>query len=132
MHINPKDKMCGRGKMEKHIIRECFESYLLRSRAWRQKEQLSDGVGYSWIETLKELAAQQISDQQLETAGFRFPYNTPTSKEGYLYREIFEALFPLPNADECVPGAHQSPALRPRPLSGTNSSKRWTILLAVE
>ncbi len=71
---------------------------------WRQKEQFSDGVGYSWIDTLKEVAAQQVSDQQLETARFRFPYNTPTSKEAYLYREIFEELFPLPSAAECVPG----------------------------
>ncbi len=74
------------------------------SVAWRQKEQFSDGVGYSWIDTLKEVAAKQISDQQLETASFRFPYNTPTSKEGYLYREIFEELFPLPSAAERVPG----------------------------
>ena len=63
-----------------------------------------DGVGYSWIDTLKEVAAQQVSDQQLETARFRFPYNTPTSKEAYSYREIFEELFPLPSAAECVPG----------------------------
>ena len=82
--------------MEKHILRECFEAYLPASVAWRQKEQFSDGVGYSWIDTLKEVAAQQVSDQQLETARFRFPYNTPTSKEAYLYREIFEELFPLP------------------------------------
>ncbi|MBL1054424.1 MAG: asparagine synthase B [Escherichia coli] len=104
MRINPQDKMCGNGKMEKHILRECFESYLPASVAWRQKEQFSDGVGYSWIDTLKEVAAQQVSDQQLETARFRFPYNTPTSKEAYLYREIFEELFPLPSAAECVPG----------------------------
>ena len=88
----------------KHILRECFEAYLPASVAWRQKEQFSDGVGYSWIDTLKEVAAQQVSDQQLETARFRFPYNTPTSKEAYLYREIFEELFPLPSAAECVPG----------------------------
>ncbi|MBA1841845.1 asparagine synthase B, partial [Escherichia coli] len=56
------------------------------------------------IDTLKEVAAQQVSDQQLETARFRFPFNTPTSKEAYLYREIFEELFPLPSAAECVPG----------------------------
>ena len=85
-------------------MRECFEAYLAASVAWRQKEQFSDGVGYSWIDTLKEVAAQQVSDQQLETARFRFPYNTPTSKEAYLYREIFEELFPLPSAAECVPG----------------------------
>ncbi|MBK0003853.1 asparagine synthase B [Erwinia sp. S43] len=105
MRINPEDKMCGsNGKMEKHILRECFESYLPASVAWRQKEQFSDGVGYSWIDTLKEVAAEQISDQQLQTAHFRFPYNTPTSKEAYLYREIFEELFPVPSAAECVPG----------------------------
>ena len=104
MRINPQDKMCGNGKMEKHILRECFESYLPASVAWRQKEQFSDGVGYSWIDTLKEVAAEQISDQQLETASFRFPYNTPSSKEAYLYREIFEELFPVPSAAECVPG----------------------------
>jgi len=105
MRINPQDKMCGsNGKMEKHILRECFESYLPESVAWRQKEQFSDGVGYSWIDTLKEVAAEQISDQQLQTAHFRFPYNTPTSKEAYLYREIFEELFPVPSAAECVPG----------------------------
>jgi len=105
MRINPEDKMCGsNGKMEKHILRECFESYLPESVVWRQKEQFSDGVGYSWIDTLKEVAAEQISDQQLETAHFRFPYNTPTSKEAYLYREIFEELFPVPSAAECVPG----------------------------
>ncbi|GKX54220.1 asparagine synthetase B [glutamine-hydrolyzing] [Leminorella grimontii] len=104
MRINPKDKMCGNGKMEKYIIREGFESYIPASVAWRQKEQFSDGVGYSWIDTLKAVAAEQISDQQLANAAFRFPYNTPTSKEAYLYREIFEELFPLPSAAECVPG----------------------------
>ncbi|WP_191938329.1 asparagine synthase B [Pantoea agglomerans] len=105
MRINPADKMCGsNGKMEKHILRECFSSYLPESVAWRQKEQFSDGVGYSWIDSLKEVAAKQISDQQLATAHFRFPFNTPGSKEAYLYREIFEELFPLASAAECVPG----------------------------
>ncbi|UWS30397.1 asparagine synthase B [Erwinia pyrifoliae] len=105
MRINPQDKLCGsNGKMEKHILRECFASYLPESVAWRQKEQFSDGVGYSWIDTLKEMAAAQVSDQQLETAHFRFPFNTPTSKEAYLYRAIFAELFPLPSAAECVPG----------------------------
>jgi asparagine synthase (glutamine-hydrolysing) len=104
MRINPSDKMCGHGKIEKHVLRECFASYLPESIAWRQKEQFSDGVGYSWIDTLKEVAAKQITDQQLSNAHFRFPYNTPTSKEAYFYREIFEELFPLPSAAECVPG----------------------------
>ncbi len=104
MRINPKDKMCGNGKMEKHILRESFESYLPASVAWRQKEQFSDGVGYSWIDTLKEIAAEKVSDQQLENAKFRFPYNTPSSKEAYMYREIFDELFPLESAAKCVPG----------------------------
>ncbi|QIQ20282.1 asparagine synthase B [Zophobihabitans entericus] len=104
MRLNPKDKMCGHGKIEKHIVREAFESYLPASIVWRQKEQFSDGVGYSWIDTLKEIAAEKVSDQQLETAKFRFPYNTPTSKEAYMYREMFDELFPLPSAAECVPG----------------------------
>lgn len=104
MRINPQDKMCGNGKIEKHVLRECFADYLPESVAWRQKEQFSDGVGYSWIDNLKAIAAEQISDRQLANAHFRFPYNTPTSKEGYLYREIFEDLFPLPSAAECVPG----------------------------
>lgn len=104
MRLNPADKMCGNGKMEKHILRECFEHYLPDSIAWRQKEQFSDGVGYSWIDTLKEVAEAKVTDQQMETAQYRFPYNTPTTKEGYVYREIFEELFPLPSAAECVPG----------------------------
>ncbi|STI77079.1 asparagine synthetase B [Escherichia coli] len=73
MRINPQDKMCGNGKMEKHILRECFESYLPASVAWRQKEQFSDGVGYSWIDTLKEVAAQQVSDQQLGNCPLPLP-----------------------------------------------------------
>ncbi|MDH5932536.1 asparagine synthase B [Vibrio splendidus] len=104
MRLNPEDKMCGNGKMEKHILRECFEDYLPDSIAWRQKEQFSDGVGYDWIDTLKATAEEKVTDQQMETAKFRFPYNTPTTKEGYAYREIFEELFPLESAAECVPG----------------------------
>ena len=104
MRLNPADKMCGNGKMEKHILRECFEHYLPEAIAWRQKEQFSDGVGYNWIDTLKEVAEEKVTEQQLETAAYRFPYNTPTTKEGYVYREIFDELFPLPSAAECVPG----------------------------
>ncbi|CCN72002.1 asparagine synthase B [Vibrio nigripulchritudo] len=104
MRLNPEDKMCGNGKMEKHILRECFEHYLPDSIAWRQKEQFSDGVGYSWIDSLKEVAEAKVTDQQMETAAYRFPYNTPSTKEGYVYREIFEELFPLESAAKCVPG----------------------------
>ncbi|MBP3141357.1 asparagine synthase B [Aliivibrio fischeri] len=104
MRLNPQDKMCGNGKMEKHILRECFEHYLPEAIAWRQKEQFSDGVGYSWIDTLRETAEAKVTDQQMESAKFRFPYNTPTTKEAYVYREIFEELFPLEDAAKCVPG----------------------------
>lgn len=105
MRINPKDKMCGtNGKMEKHILRECFASYLPESVVWRQKEQFSDGVGYSWIDTLKQVAARQISDKQLQAAPCRFPHNPPSSKEAWLYRNIFEQLFPTAGAAESVPG----------------------------
>lgn len=105
MRLNPRDKMCGsNGKIEKHIVREAFESYLPHSVAWRQKEQFSDGVGYSWIDILKEIAENTVTDAQLDNAFYRFPHNTPVSKEAYMYREIFETLFPLPSAVECVPG----------------------------
>ncbi|WP_063668838.1 asparagine synthase B [Aliivibrio fischeri] len=104
MRLNPQDKMCGNGKMEKHILRECFEHYLPEAIAWRQKEQFSDGVGYSWIDTLRETAEAKVTDQQMESAKFRFPYNMPTTKEAYVYREIFEELFPLEDAAKCVPG----------------------------
>lgn len=104
MRLNPEDKMCGKGKMEKHILRECFEHYLPDSIAWRQKEQFSDGVGYNWIDTLKAVAEEKVTDEQLAKAQTRFAYNTPTTKEAYAYREIFESLFPLPSAVKCVPG----------------------------
>ncbi|MBD1571870.1 asparagine synthase B [Vibrio sp. S17_S38] len=104
MRLNPADKMCGNGKMEKHVLRECFEHYLPESIAWRQKEQFSDGVGYNWIDSLKEQAEQKVTAQQLENAAFKFPYNTPTTKEGFVYREIFAELFPLESAAQCVPG----------------------------
>lgn len=104
MRLNPEDKMCGNGKMEKHILRECFEHYLPESIAWRQKKQFSDGVGYNWIDSLKAQAEEKVTIQQLETAAFKFPYNTPTTKEGYVYREIFSELFPLESAAKCVPG----------------------------
>ena len=93
MRLNPKDKMCTNGRIEKHILRECFEHYLPESVAWRQKEQFSDGVGYSWIDTLKQTAEEQISDQQIENAQFKFPVNTPDTKEAYMYRELFEEHF---------------------------------------
>jgi asparagine synthase (glutamine-hydrolysing) len=93
MRINPDDKMCRDGRIEKQVLRECFADYLPESVAWRQKEQFSDGVGYLWIDSLKKQAASRVSDRQLENASFRFPVNTPDSKEAYMYRELFEEHF---------------------------------------
>jgi asparagine synthase (glutamine-hydrolysing) len=104
MRINPEDKMCGNGVMEKAILRKSFEGYLPKEILWRQKEQFSDGVGYSWIDGLKAHVDSQVTDQQLESASFKFPINTPDSKEAYFYRTIFEERFPLTSAAECVIG----------------------------
>ncbi|TRX56984.1 asparagine synthase B [Thalassomonas sp. M1454] len=104
MRINPEDKMCKDGKIEKHVLRESFEGYLPEEILWRQKEQFSDGVGYSWIDSLKELVETEVTDQQLANAEFKFPHNTPDTKEAYFYRTIFEEKFPLASAAQCIPG----------------------------
>lgn len=103
MRINPADKMSGNGKIEKWILRKAFEDYLPAEVAWRQKEQFSDGVGYSWIDTLKKMTSEEVSDEQLKNAAFRFPVNTPRSKEEYFYRSIFNDHFPGDEAANCVP-----------------------------
>ena len=103
MRINPKDKMINGERMEKWVVRKAFESYLPESVAWRQKEQFSDGVGYSWIDTLKALVEKEVSDEQLANAKFRFPIQTPTTKEEYYYRSIFEGHFPSDAAALSVP-----------------------------
>ncbi|WP_282161230.1 asparagine synthase B [Ulvibacterium marinum] len=103
MRINPKDKMINGERMEKWVVRKAFEDYLPESVAWRQKEQFSDGVGYSWIDTLKELVEEKVSDEQLANAKFRFPLQTPTTKEEFYYRSIFEGHFPSDAAALCVP-----------------------------
>ncbi len=103
MRLNPKDKMCGNGKMEKHILRETFEDYLPQEVAWRQKEQFSDGVGYGWIDSLKELCENHVSDEMINQAKHRFPLQTPLSKEEYFYRSIFEEHFPSDQAALTVP-----------------------------
>jgi len=103
MRLNPEDKMCKDGRMEKHILREAFEDYLPPEVAWRQKEQFSDGVGYNWIDTLREVAEKEVTDIQMENARFRFPINTPVTKEAYYYRAIFQDFFPLDSAARCVP-----------------------------
>jgi len=103
MRINPTDKMINGERMEKWVLRKAFESYLPKSVAWRQKEQFSDGVGYHWIDTLKEVVDQKISDEQLQNAHYKFPIQTPTSKEELYYRTLFTEHFPSDTAALCVP-----------------------------
>jgi asparagine synthase (glutamine-hydrolysing) len=104
MRLNPKDKMAGsNGKMEKWVVRKAFEDILPESVAWRQKEQFSDGVGYGWIDTLKAIANEKVTDEMMANAKYRFPINTPMSKEEYHYRTIFTEHFPSDSAAACVP-----------------------------
>ncbi|MFV0390827.1 MAG: asparagine synthase B [Paludibacteraceae bacterium] len=103
MRLNPKDKMAGNGKIEKHILRQAFEDYLPQEVAWRQKEQFSDGVGYSWIDTLKAIAEEKITNEQMANVQYRFPINPPLTKEEYVYRSIYSELFPSDSAAQCVP-----------------------------
>ncbi|WP_282014280.1 asparagine synthase B [Marinifilum flexuosum] len=103
MRINPEDKMAKDGKMEKWVIRKAFEDYLPEEVAWRQKEQFSDGVGYNWIDTLRDIAENEISDEQLKNAAYRFSVNPPMSKEEYYYRAIFAEHFASDTAAACVP-----------------------------
>ncbi|GHA23273.1 asparagine synthase B [Salinimicrobium marinum] len=104
MRLNPKDKMIVQGeRIEKWVLRKAFEDYLPQSVAWRQKEQFSDGVGYSWIDTLKEMVNEQVTDEQLDHAHFRFPVQPPKSKEEFFYRSIFSEHFPSDAAALSVP-----------------------------
>lgn len=103
MRLNPAAKMCPGATVEKKIVREAFADMLPESVAWRQKEQFSDGVGYSWIDTLKEITAAAVSDEQMAHAAERFPIHTPMNKEEYYYRSIFEEYFPSESAALSVP-----------------------------
>jgi len=103
MRINPQDKMITPERMEKWVIRKAFEDYIPESVAWRQKEQFSDGVGYSWIDTLKKMVGEIVTDEQMANAHFRFPIQTPQNKEEFYYRSIFEEHFPSDAAALSVP-----------------------------
>ena len=103
MRFNPEAKMAKDGKIEKWCLRKGFEKYLPQNVAWRQKEQFSDGVGYGWIDTLKKIAGEQVTDEMMENAAFRFPVNTPQNKEEYMYRAIYSEHFPSDQAAGCVP-----------------------------
>ena len=108
MGLNPSDKMNiklpdGKQRMEKWILRKAFEELLPESIAWRQKEQFSDGVGYNWIDTLKKMTEEKVSDAEFARRENRFPVNPPKTKEEYYYREIYSRLFPSDSAARCVP-----------------------------
>ena len=103
MRTNPSAKMCPGSVMEKKIVREAFSSLLPEEVAWRQKEQFSDGVGYSWIDTLKQITSEAVSDEQMAHAAERFPINPPQNKEEYYYRSIFAEHFPSDSAAKSVP-----------------------------
>lgn len=103
MRLNPAVKMCPGHTIEKRIVRDAFASLLPESVAWRQKEQFSDGVGYSWIDTLKAITAAAVSDEEMQHAAERFPINPPQNKEEYYYRCIFEEHFPSASAAKSVP-----------------------------
>ena len=103
MRTNPDAKMCSGNTIEKRIVREAFADMLPDEVVWRQKEQFSDGVGYSWIDALKEVTAAAVSDEQMEHAAERFPINTPKNKEEYYYRSIFAEHFPSDSAARSVP-----------------------------
>ena len=103
MRINPQDKMINKERMEKWVVRKAFEDYLPESVTWRQKEQFSDGVGYNWIDTLKEVVEAKVSNEQMDNAHFRFPLQTPQNKEEFYYRSIFEEHFSSDAAALSVP-----------------------------
>ena len=123
MRINPKDKMITKERMEKWVLRKSFENYLPPSVAWRQKEQFSDGVGYDWIDKLKELVEIEVSDNMFENAKFTFPFQTPMSKEEYYYRSIFESHFPSETAAKTVPSVPSVACSTPIALEWDKSFK---------
>ena len=102
MRTNPDAKMCPGSTIEKKIVREAFADMLPTEIAWRQKEQFSDGVGYSWIDTLKKITSEAVSDEQMAHAAERFPINPPLNKEEYYYRSIFAEYFPSESAARSV------------------------------
>jgi len=123
MNINPEDKMIKNGRIEKWILREAFKDYLPESVLWRQKEQFSDGVGYSWIDSLKELVSKEVSDNDLKNASNVFPVNTPQNKEEFYYRSIFNDHFPSQAAALSVPSVPSVACSTPQALEWDETFK---------
>lgn len=121
MRINPEDKMINGERMEKWVLRKAFESYLPEEVAWRQKEQFSDGVGYNWIDTLKEVVEASVTDEMMANAAHRFPTQTPRAKEEYYYRSIFEEHFPSETAALTVPSVPSIACSTPTALAWDKS-----------
>ena len=121
MNINPKDKMINKDRIEKWVIRKAFEEYLPDEVLWRQKEQFSDGVGYSWIDSLKDLVSKEITDEQMESASKKYPINPPQNKEEYYYRRIFEEHFPSDAAAKSVPSVPSVACSSPEALKWDES-----------
>ncbi|MCH9690639.1 MAG: asparagine synthase B [Gammaproteobacteria bacterium] len=123
MSIDPQAKLCGGGTIEKRILREAFKDMLPNKIVWRQKEQFSDGVGYSWIEGVKDFMEDKISDLEIKNTHSRFPINTPLTKEGYFYRVIFESNFKSISAALCVPHGKTIACSTPNAISWDRSFK---------
>lgn len=129
MTLDPGEKMIKdrpEGRHEKWILRKAFDCpddpYLPSSVLWRQKEQFSDGVGYGWIDGLKDYAEKQVTDQEMSNAAQVFPFNTPTNKEGYLYRRIFVSHFPNPQTAQLIPGG---PSIACSSAAAVEWDKTW-------
>ena len=123
MGINPEDKMIKNGRIEKWVLREAFKEYLPDSVLWRQKEQFSDGVGYSWIDSLKELVSKEVSDSNFKNASNTFPINTPQNKEEFYYRSIFKEHFPSDAAAKSVPSVPSVACSTPQALEWDEAFK---------
>ncbi len=117
MRLNPEEKMAKNGRMEKWVVRKAFEDLLPDSVAWRQKEQFSDGVGYNWIDSLRDMTNMMVSDDEMENAAEHFPINTPRNKEEYYYRTIFEEHFPSDAAVATVPSVPSVACSTPEALA---------------
>jgi asparagine synthase (glutamine-hydrolysing) len=123
MNINPEDKMIKNGRIEKWVLREAFKDYLPESVLWRQKEQFSDGVGYSWIDSLKELVHKKVTDNDLKNASNIFPINTPRNKEEFYYRSIFNDHFSSEAAALSVPSVPSVACSTPQALEWDEAFK---------
>ena len=124
MRINPEDKMIKNGRIEKWVLREAFKDYLPESVLWRQKEQFSDGVGYSWIDSLKELVSKEVSDSDFKNASKIFPINPPQNKEEFYYRSIFNDHFPSDAAAKSVPSVPSVACSTPQALEWDEAFKK--------